>query len=342
MVADRFGARPVLLAGGALYALGIASLACAATPLQIHLAAGVLAGLGMGGASYITVLSALGRAMPEARRSWALGVAAAAGSLGQFLIVPLVQAVIDLGGWRHGTWAMAAAVLLMLPAAALVRGDRPAATPSAAEPAAPDSAVGAVVGAALRHPSYLLLLAGFFVCGFQLAFITTHFPAYLADRGLGAGAAAWAIAMVGLFNVGGAYLAGVLGGRNGKKDLLAGVYFGRALVILVFLQAPLSGFGVMAFGAAMGLLWLSTAPLTSGLVATFFGTRHMATLFGLVFFSHQLGSFAGVYFGGRLFARTGSYDAMWWWCIGLSVAAGLLHMPIRERTAPAFARRAHG
>jgi MFS family permease len=334
-IADRHGARRVLLAGAALYAAGIAGLLVATTPAQIYCTAGLLTGLGMGGASYITVLAALSRAMPEARRSWALGLGTAAGSLGQFIVVPLTQAAIGLGGWRHGAWAMAAAVALILPAALAVRGDRPADAPSGH-----GDTGRAVLSAALRHPSYVLLVLGFFVCGFQLAFITTHFPAYLADRGLGASVASWAIAMVGLFNVAGAYLAGVWGGRGSKKHLLAGAYFGRAAVLLAFVLLPVTPASVLAFGAAMGLLWLSTAPLTSGLVATFFGTRHMATLFGVVFFSHQVGSFIGVYLGGALYALTGSYDLVWWCCIGLSVVAGLVNLPIRERAVPPARRLA--
>lgn len=336
MVADRHGARRVIVLGAVLYALGIAGLVFAQTPLQIHLTAGVLAGLGMGGASYITVLAALGRAMPDAHRSWALGVGTAAGSLGQFVVVPLTQAVIGLEGWRSGAWVMAGATLLILFAALLVRGDRPTVRPAGERAVS----VPQVLGTALRHPSYLLLVLGFFVCGFQLAFITVHFPPYLADRGLGAGVASWAIGMVGLFNVAGAYLAGVWGGRGSKKNLLAAVYFGRALVFLLFILVPLSTASVLLFGAGMGLLWLSTVPLTSGLVATFFGTRYMATLFGIVFFSHQVGSFLGVYLGGVLFERTGSYDAMWWACAALSLAAGLVNLPIRERASQPFSRLA--
>jgi len=296
----------------------------------------VLAGVGMGGASYITVLAALGRIMPESHRSWALGLGTAAGSLGQFMVVPLTQAVIGASGWRAGAWTLAAAIAVILLAALAVRGDKPASLP----PGTRRASSLAVVATALQHPSYILLVLGFFVCGFQLAFITTHFPAYLADKGLGAHVASWAIGMVGLFNVIGAYLAGVWGGRFSKKNLLAAVYFGRALVILLFILAPATPANVLLFGAGMGLLWLSTVPLTSGLVATFFGTRFMATLFGVVFFSHQVGSFLGVYLGGYLFERTGSYDLVWWACIVLSVLAGFVNLPIRERQSQPFHRLA--
>ncbi len=203
---------------------------------------------------------------------------------------------------------------------------------------APEAPLSAVLRTAARHPSYVLLVLGFFVCGFQLAFITTHFPPYLNDLGLGAQVASWAIALVGLFNVAGAYLAGVWGGRHSKKNLLAAVYFARAAVTALFLLVPVTTTTVLLFGAAMGLLWLSTAPLTSGLVATFFGTRHMATLFGLVFFSHQLGSFLGVWLGGALYERTGSYTAVWWMCAGLALLAGLVNLPIREQAAAPLRR----
>ena len=334
-VTDRFGPRRVIVAGAVAYALGIAGLVVASTPLQIYLTAGLLTGIGMGGASFTTAVAVLGRVMPESQRSWAVGLATAAGSLGQFVIVPVTQAAMDAGGWRAGAWFMAAAIAVIVAAAAFVRGG----------PTTGSGGTGGVqprhlevLSAAFHHPSYLLLLAGFFVCGFQLAFITTHFPAFLADRGLGAAAGAWAIAMVGLFNVAGCYLAGVLGGRGGRKWLLSGIYVGRGLVILAFLLAPLTTGSALLFGAAMGLLWLSTVPPTSGLVATFFGTRYMATLFGFVFLSHQVGSFLGVYAGGFFYQSTGSYERVWWLCILLSAFAALVNLPIRERVSERVAR----
>ncbi|MBA3772518.1 MAG: MFS transporter [Ramlibacter sp.] len=336
MVADRHGARRVLLGGATLYVLGIVGMVFATTPGQIYLTAGVLAGVGMGGASFVTVLSALGRAMPETHRSWALGLGTAAGSLGQFVVVPLTQAVIDLGSWRYGAWALAASTAIIVALAFFVRGDKPLARPAGSRLVSSRE----IMGTAFRHPSYILLVMGFLVCGFQLAFITTHFPPYLSDKGLGAGVASWAIAMVGLFNVLGAYIAGVWGARYSKKNMLSVIYFSRAAIIAVFIMTPITTMSVLLFGAAMGLLWLSTVPLTSGLVATFFGTRYMATLFGVVFFSHQVGSFFGVLMGGYLFERTGSYDIVWWFCIGLSVLAGFVNLPIRERESQPFSRLA--
>ena len=327
---DRFGARRIMFAGALLYAAGIVGLVFASTPLQICLTAGVLAGVGMGGASFSTALAALGRVMPDTHRSWALGVGTAAGSLGQFLVVPVTQAVIDTSGWRGGAWWMAGAIAMAMVAALFVKEGPAPRGGTASIPAL------RVLRGAFAERSYVLLVLGFFVCGFQLAFITTHFPAYLSDRGMSPSIAAWAVALVGLFNVVGAYLAGTWGGVHSKKRLLAAIYVARGLVTLLFVLAPISPATVLAFGAAMGLHWLSTVPLTSGLVATFFGTQFMAMLFGFVFLSHQLGSFLGVYLGGVLFARTGSYDIVWWLCIALSVFAATINLPIRERASLPF------
>ena len=338
-ITDRFGPRRVMVGGAVLYSLGIVGLAFATTPAQIYATAGVLAGIGMGGASFTTAVAALGRLMPESHRSWALGLGTAAGSLGQFVIVPITQALVDASGWRAGAWLMAAAVAAIVVAAGFVRAESGEKGANSGAPGAPAAGHLQILATAFAHPSYLLLVFGFFVCGFQLAFITTHFPAYLVDLGVPGAVASWAIAMVGLFNVVGAYMAGVLGGRPGsKKWLLSGVYWARGAVLLLFVLAPLSTTSVLLFGAGMGLLWLSTVPLTSGLVATFFGTRYMATLFGFVFLSHQVGSFFGVYAGGYFYERTGRYDAVWWLCIGLSIFAAVVNLPIRERASQRFGR----
>ena len=330
-VADRWGARRVMLAGAVLYTLGIVGLAFARDAAAIYWTAGVLVGIGMGGASFTTAVAALGRVMPESHRSWALGLGTAAGSLGQFVIVPLTQAVIDLGAWRWGAWFMAACMAAAFVAAFFVRAERSAAPP-------PPAGGGGlrILATAFAHPSYLLLVTGFFVCGFQLAFMTTHLPAYLIDRGMSATVASWGIAMVGLVNIAGAYMAGVWGGRYSKKNLLCAVYLARGAAIILFIWAPVSTASVLLFGAAMGALWLSTVPLTSGLVATFFGTRYMATLFGFVFLSHQVGSFFGVYLGGVTFERTGSYEVVWWLCIALSLFATVVNFPIREKPSQPF------
>jgi predicted MFS family arabinose efflux permease len=302
------------------------------TPGALHLSAGVLVGFGMGGASYITVLAALGKFVPPERRSWALGLGTAAGSLGQFLVVPLGQAFIAAYGWE-----VTALILAGLAAAVPLLASAFAGRPVPIIEAEPELGFTETLRAAFGHTSYLLLLAGFFVCGFQLAFVTIHMPPYLTDHGIGASLAAWAIGLVGLFNIVGAYMAGVLGARQRNKMLLSGIYLGRAVATALFMTFPLTPVSVLLFAAAMGLLWLSTVPPTSGLVAVMFGTRYMATLFGIVFFSHQLGSFVGVWLGGWLYERTGSYDAVWWLSVVLALAAALVHLPIAERPAPRFA-----
>jgi MFS family permease len=332
-LADRFGPARVLAGGGLLYALGLALTALSTTPGALYLSAGVLVGFGMGGASYITVLAALGKIVPPARRSWALGVATAAGSLGQFLLLPLGQAFIAAYGWQITALLLAAMAATVPALASAFAGARPAPSTEAE----PELGLSETLRAAFGHPSYLLLLTGFFVCGFQLAFVTIHLPPYLADRGIDASLAAWSLALIGLFNIVGAYLAGVLGERHSNKMLLCWLYLGRAVATALFLTFPITPVSVLLFAAAMGLLWLSAVPPTSGLVALMFGTRYMATLFGIVFLNHQLGSFVGVWLGGLLYERTGSYDVVWWLSVVLSLAAAMVHLPIAERPAPRFA-----
>lgn len=332
-LADRFGPARVLAGGGALYALGLALMAASSSPGTMHLTAGVLVGLGMGGASYITVLAALGKIVPPERRSWALGLGTAAGSLGQFLVVPLGQAFIAAYGWETAALLLAA-LAATVPLLALGFSGTGRTTAARSEL---DLSFGQTLRTAIGHTSYLYLLTGFFVCGFQLAFITIHMPAYLVDKGIGPGLAAWAIGLVGLFNIVGAYVAGVLGQRHSKRLLLSGIYLGRAIATALFVALPISPVSVLLFSAVMGLLWLSTVPPTSGLVAVMFGTRYMATLFGIVFFSHQVGSFTGVWLGGLLYETTGSYDVVWWLSVLLALAAAALHLPIIEKPAPRFA-----
>jgi predicted MFS family arabinose efflux permease len=332
-LADRFGAARVLAGGGILYALGLALMAVGTTPGALHLSAGMLVGVGMCGASYITVLAALSKVVPPERRSWALGLGTAAGSFGQFLLVPLGQAFIATYGWQPTALLMAGTAATVPFLASVFAGAK--AVPSM--DAAPEFGLAQTLRAAFEHPSYLLLITGFFVCGFQLAFVTIHMPPYLTDRGIDASLAAWALALIGLFNIVGAYVAGLLGARRSNKLLLCGIYLGRAVAIALFMTLPITPVSVLLFAAAMGLLWLSAVPPTSGLVALMFGTRYMATLFGIVFFSHQLGSFAGVWLGGWLYERTGSYDVVWWLSVVLSLAAALIHLPIAERPAPRFA-----
>jgi MFS family permease len=330
-IADRYGSGRVLAGGGVLYVLGAVLMAESTTGAQLALTGGVLLGLGLAGGSFMIVLAAFARLVPVERRSWAMGLATAAGSLGQFLFAPLGQAFID------GYGAVTALVMLsgfvaLVPLLALAltgRGDD--------ADDEPEVSTREAIRGAFGHTSYVLLTAGFFVCGFHIAFVTTHLPPYLGDLGFSASLAAWSVALIGLFNVIGAYTAGVLGGRMSKRLLLSGIYCSRALVFLLFVVLPPSTFSVLLFGAALGLLWLSTVPLTSGLVALMFGTRHAGMLFGFVFLSHQVGAFAGVWLGGAVYEATGAYDAMWWISIALGLGAAIVHLPIHERRAPRWA-----
>jgi MFS family permease len=329
-IADRYGAGRVLAAGGVLYAAGTALMAVSTTPATLALTGGVLIGLGLAGGSFMVVLAAFTRLVPEDRRSWSLGLATAAGSMGQFLFAPLGQAFID------GYGVVTALVLLsgfvvLVPILAL------ALTGSGEASSEPDVPVIQAIRGAMGHPSYLLLTAGFFVCGFHIAFITTHLPPYLTDLGFSGGLAATAIALIGLFNVIGSYTAGVLGGHQSRKYLLSGIYLARAVAFLLFLLIPTTPVVVLAFGAVIGLLWLSTVPLTSGLVALMFGTRNVGMLFGFVFLSHQIGAFIGVWLGGAIYDASGTYDAVWWLSIALGVFAAVVHLPISERRAPRYA-----
>jgi predicted MFS family arabinose efflux permease len=332
-LADRFGSARVLAAGGVLYAVGVALMAVAATPLQMHLSAGVLIGLGLAGGSFTIVMAALARRVPPERRSWAMGIATAAGSLGQFVMAPLGQAFILVYGWQTALLILAAgAAIVPLLATAMVSS--PSSLSSAGEI---DLGLKETLARAFGHRSYLLLTAGFFVCGFHVAFITVHLPPYLLDVGADPRLAAWSIAIIGLCNIVGSYGAGVLGGRHSKRWLLASIYLLRSVAIALFVLLPVTTLSVLLFAAAIGILWLSTVPPTSGLVAVMFGTRYIATLFGVVFFSHQVGAFLGIWLGGLFFELYGSYDAVWWMSVALGLFAALIHLPIVERPAPRFA-----
>ena len=321
-VADRYGSGRVLATGALVYAAGLFLMSGASTPGVLMLSTGVLVGVGVSGASFAIVLAAFARLVPEDKRSWALGLGTAAGSAGQFFVVPLGQGFISAYGWSTALTLLGFMALIMVPLSPALTGrsERGAAFQSA----------GSALKEAFKHPSYILLTLGFFVCGFHVAFIQVHLPPYITDMGLDAGLAAWALALVGAANIVGALTSGMLGARFSKKYLLSGLYFARAVVIALFVLLPISPASVLIFSAAMGLLWLSTVPLTSGLVAQFFGTRHMAMLFGVVFFSHQIGSFLGVWLGGYVFDLTGSYDIVWWGSVALGLAAAAVHWPIRE------------
>ena len=326
MVADRIGAFRVLVVCALAYAAGLATMALASTPLAFLASAGVLIGIAQAGTTYAVVYGVIGRNVPAERRSWAMGVAAAAGSFGQFLMVPVENGLIGGLGWQGALFALGAAALLMIPLAFGLREPG-----FASGQAKPQQSIGGALREAFAYPSFQLLMAGYFVCGFQLAFIGIHMPSYLKDNGLTPNVATTALALIGLFNVFGTYAAGSLGQRLPKKFLLSGIYALRSAAIVVFLLLPLTPWSVYAFSAAMGLLWLSTVPLTSATVAQIFGVQYLSMLGGFVFLSHQVGSFLGVWLGGRLYDATGSYDVVWWLAVALGVFAALVNLPVRER-----------
>ena len=326
-IADRFGTVRVLGVGAVLYGLGLAIMAYATTPLALHLSAGVLIGFGLAGCSFTIVLAAFGKLVPEQWRSMAFGAGTAAGSFGQFLFSPLAVALIGAYGWQNALLIFSATMLLLVPLA-LVLATPPATTSAGA--VAPQSLRHAL-GEAFAHRSYILLVLGFFTCGFQLAFITVHMPAYLVDRGLSAQVGGWTIAVIGLFNIVGSLSAGWLGDRLPKRYILSVIYFARAAAVLAFISFPVTAITSIAFGASMGLLWLSTVPPTNALVALMFGTKWLAMLTGFAFFSHQVGGFLGVLLGGIVFERTGSYDAIWWLSILFGVLSAVVNLPIVEK-----------
>jgi predicted MFS family arabinose efflux permease len=326
MAADRFGAFRVLIGGAVAYALGLAGMALTTTSTGFALTTGVLIGAAQAGTTYAVIYGVIGRQIPAEKRSWAMGVAAAAGSFGQFLMVPVEGWLISSFGWQQALLFLAGAVLLVMPLALGLR--EPGFAGGA--PVQREQTIGQALREAFRYRSFQLLMAGYFVCGFQVVFIGVHMPSYLKDHGLSPQVASYALALIGLFNVIGTYAAGALGQRLAKRHILAFIYFARAAVIAVFLIAPLSPMSVYVFSAVMGLLWLSTIPPTNAVVAQIFGVAHMSMLGGFIFFSHQIGSFLGVWLGGVLYDRTGSYDIVWYLAIALGVFAGLVNLPVRE------------
>jgi len=326
MLADKLGAFRVLVAGAVFYALGLAGMALSPTPLLFALTAGVLIGAAQAGTTYAVIYGVIGRQIPVERRSWAMGVAAAAGSFGQFLMVPVEGHLIAGFGWHTALLVLAVMVLLIVPLALGLREPRVGRTAVAHR----DQTILQAVGEAFRYPSFVLLMAGYFVCGFQLAFIGVHMPSYLRDKGLSPEVASYALALVGLFNIFGTYVAGSLGARLAKRKLLAAIYFSRAAAIAIFLAAPITPLSVYVFASVMGFLWLSTVPLTSGIVAQIFGVAHLSMLGGFVFLSHQVGSFLGVWLGGFLYDSTGSYGIVWYLAIAFGVFAALVNLPVKE------------
>jgi len=326
IIADRFGAGRVLCAGGVMYAAGLALMSHATSASALDVSAGVLIGFGLSGTSFMIVLAAFGKLLPQEWRSRAFGFGTAAGSFGQFLYSPVAVGLMDAFGWQQTLVVFAVGSLAMLPLSLAL------ATPAAevAKGAAPQS-LRQALSEAFANRSYVLLVLGFFTCGFQLAFITVHMPAYLVDRGLSATVGGWTLATIGLFNIIGSVASGWLGDRMPKRYLLSFIYFVRAAAIFAFIWFPVTPFSCIAFGATMGLMWLSTVPPTNGIIAVIFGTRWLATLGGFAFFSHQVGGFLGVWLGGIVFDRTGSYDTVWWLAILFGVLSALVNMPIVEK-----------
>ncbi len=334
MVADRFGASRVIMGGAVLYALGLAGMALSPTGFLFTLTAGVLIGAAQAGTTYAVIYGVIGRNISADKRSWAMGVAAAAGSFGQFLMVPTEGFLISSLGWQQALLVLAVAVLLIMPLALGLRESSFSGGPAAKR----EQTIFQALREAFKYPSFQLLMAGYFVCGFQVVFIGVHMPSYLKDKGLSPQVAGYALALIGLFNVFGTYIAGSLGQKIAKKKILASIYFSRAVVIAVFLLAPLSPASVYIFASVMGLLWLSTVPPTNAVVAQIFGVQHLSMLGGFIFFSHQIGSFLGVWLGGYMYDRTGNYDMVWYIAIALGIFAGLVNLPVKEtpiqRTAP--------
>ena len=325
-IADRRGAVGVIAAGTLLFAAGTASMVFAESSLWLILTGGFLVGIGMAFSSFSIALAAMAKVVGPERRSFALGIGTAAGSLGQVIFSPLIQAAISTHGWEIALFILAGSTLLMLPLAFTLPSGGPE-----QETEGPATGLRHALGEALTHRGYVLLTIGFFVCGFHVAFIVVHFPAYVRDLGLDPIVGAYALSILGLFNIIGSFAAGLAGQRFSKRGSLCWIYAGRAVVIFALLMSPIAPATIYWFSAAMGLLWLSTVPLTTGIVAQVFGLRYMATLFGVVFLGHQLGSFTGVWLGGYLYDQTGSYDLMWQLGIGLSIFAALVHWPIDER-----------
>jgi MFS family permease len=324
---DKFGPVKVMGAGAIVYALGTWGITTADTAFALHFFAGLVTGIGVAFTSFSLVMATMAKAVGPEKRSLALGLGTAAGSFGQVIFSPSTQALISQFGWNDSLMILALCSLLIIPLAMLL----PNTGTSSMQTEADNQTIRQALNEALAHRGFLLLTSGFFVCGFHIAFMTVHFPAYVSSIGLDAKTGAYAIAIIGLFNIGGSLMAGVMGQRLSKPYLLSFIYFARALIIFWLLFAPVSNTTIYIFAALMGSLWLSTVPLTSGIVAQVFGMRYMATLFGIVFLSHQIGSFIGVWLGGWIYDATGAYTRMWWAAAVLSMLAGLIHLPINEQ-----------
>jgi len=336
-IADRYGPGRVVAICAAMYAAGLFLMAQASTPEGLIFSTGVLIGLALSGTGFPVILAVIARSVNERQRSLFLGIGSAGGSSGQLLMVPAAHLLINGVGWAAALLVLAIITMLSVPLAAAFAGRGGGSTTGLLG----DQSITEAAHEAGQHPGYWYLTAGFFVCGFHVAFIATHLPAFIADNGGSAAIGAAALAVIGLGNIFGSLACGFLGGRYSKKYVLSGLYLARALVFAGFMLVPLSDASILVFSAIIGMLWLGTVPLTSGLVAQIFGVRYMAMLFGFVFFSHQLGSFMGAWLGGYIYDRTGSYDLVWWISVALGLIAALLHWPIEERPVARLARISH-
>ncbi len=328
-IADRFGASKVILLGALVYALGIYGMSVAETSGALHLTAGLLTGTGVAFTAFSLAMAAMVRVVGPEKRSMVLGLGTAAGSFGQVLFSPISQGFISAFGWQDALLLQAAIVMVLIPLAMMLPGAN-----SAAGSTDDAQSLRGALQEAISHKGFVLLTLGFFVCGFHVAFITVHFPSYVKDMGLAAHVGAWALAIIGLFNIAGSFLSGMAGQRFSKKSSLSFIYLARAIVITAMLVLPKTEMVIYGFSALMGLLWLSTVPLTTGIVAQVFGVRYLATLFGVVFLSHQVGSFIGVWMGGRIYDSSGSYNGMWWAGVFFGLVAAIVHWPINEKPLP--------
>src|SRR5580698_8585835 len=331
IIADRFGTVRVICGGALLYACGLLLMSHATSAPLLDTSAGVLIGFGLAGCSFPVIMAAFGKILPTEWRSISFGFGTAAGSFGQFLYSPIAVALMDVFGWQQTLMIFAVTLLAVLPLSLTLT------TPRMTGQGASSQSLGQALREAFAHRSYLLLVLGYFTCGFQLQFITVHMPSYLVDRGLSAQVGGWTIATIGLFNIVGSVTAGWLGDRMPKRYLLSIIYFTRAAAIFAFISFPVTPVTCLIFGATMGLMWLSTVPPTNGIIALLFGTRWLATLAGFAFFSHQVGGFLGVWLGGLVFDRTGSYNAVWYLAILFGVLSALINMPIVEKPVPRMA-----
>jgi len=330
-LADKFGATRVIMLGAILYALGLHGMTISDTPAQLNLFAGVLSGLGVAFSAFTIALAAMVRVVGAGQRALVLGLGTAAGSLGQVVFSPVSQGFIQYSGWSATLTGLSLTVLFLIPLAFVLPGVKNNSSASESSRASAEQTLKNAVTEAMGHSGFVLLTTGFFVCGFHVAFITVHFPAYVHDLGLDPKIGAYSLALIGLFNIIGSFSAGIVGQRFSMKLSLSTIYFARALVILALLLAPKTPLVILLFASVMGILWLSTVPLTTGIIAQVFGVKYMATLFGIVFLSHQIGSFIGVWLGGVLYDKTGSYNGMWWAGVVFGVLAALVHLPINEK-----------